>query len=67
MMPSPMDVDGGGERQPEVESNIETLTHQLQKISIKKLADEQKKIKKPVYINTSTLLKFSRSKKSDAD
>ncbi|GMF48567.1 unnamed protein product [Phytophthora fragariaefolia] len=49
-------------------TNIETLSNQLQKISISHLAKEQKKIKKPRYIDTSKLLTFKRgSKRASSD
>jgi hypothetical protein len=41
-------------------TNIEQLSTQLRKITIKSLADEQKKIRKPKYIDTSKLLRFHR-------
>ncbi|ETL24258.1 hypothetical protein L916_21729 [Phytophthora nicotianae] len=44
-------------------TNIETLSNQLQKISISHLAKEQKKKKAPRYIDTSKLLNFKRESK----
>lgn len=41
-------------------TNIEQLSSQLRKITIKSLANEQKKIKKPKFIDTSKLLRFHR-------
>lgn len=41
-------------------TNIEQLTKQLNKITVKSVANEQKKAKKPKYIDTSKLLKFHR-------
>lgn len=63
LMPSLMDIDGGGSK-PHVDdqTNIETLTDQLKKISLKSLSIEQKKKKKPKYIDTSKLLTFRREK-----
>lgn len=67
-----MEVDGSGadgldHSKPLTESkrdhgptNIQSLTSQLEKISIKKLSSDAKKAKKPKYIDTSKLLKFSR-------
>lgn len=43
-------------------TNIQILTDQLNKINTKTLEKEQKKIKKPRYIDTSKLLTFKRSK-----
>lgn len=81
LMGEPMEVDGDGldhESKPVKAAkrelgptNIETLTSQLQKVSIKQLASEQKKKKKPKYIDTSKLLNFKREarypKKKDED
>ena len=74
LMPSmrDMEVDGAGadgldHSKPLTESkrdhgttNIEQLTNALEKITIKKLAADSKKAKKPKYIDTSKLLRFSR-------
>jgi chemotaxis receptor (MCP) glutamine deamidase CheD len=76
-MPQAMGIDGSGEvdhSKPVAPSkndygstNIETLSNQLQKISINHLAKEQKK-KKPRYIDTSKLLNFKReSKRASSD
>ncbi|DBA02914.1 TPA: hypothetical protein N0F65_005941 [Lagenidium giganteum] len=72
-MPQAMDMDGSGEathEKPVVPSkndygstNIETMSNQLQKISISHLAKEQKKKKAPRYIDTSKLLNFKRESK----
>ncbi|KAL8013225.1 hypothetical protein Plhal710r2_c039g0136881 [Plasmopara halstedii] len=72
-MPQAMEIDGSGEvdhSKPVAPSkndygstNIETLSNQLQKISISHLAKKQKKMKKPRYIDTSKLLNFERESK----
>lgn len=70
LMPSTMEIDGDGcigtklltpSKQDHGSTSIETLNNQLQKISIKHLSDEQKKTKRPKYIDTSKLLNFTRS------
>ncbi|GMF37617.1 unnamed protein product [Phytophthora lilii] len=73
LMPEAMEIDGSGEvdhSKPVAPSkndygstNIETLSNQLQKISVSHLAKEQKKMKKPRYIDTSKLLNFKRESK----
>jgi len=64
-----MDIDGKGvdHSKPLTESkrdhgptNIQQLTDQLEKITIKKLATDAKKRAKPKYIDTSKLLRFTR-------
>ncbi|GMF31696.1 unnamed protein product [Phytophthora lilii] len=75
-MPQAMEIDGSGEvdhskpvapsRNNYGSTNIETLSNQLQKMSVSHLAKEQKKKKKPRYIDTSALLNFNRSKRSKA-
>lgn len=67
-----MEVDGSGadgldHSKPLTESkrvheptNIQSLTSQLEKITIKKMAADQKKAKKPKYISTEALLRFKR-------
>lgn len=75
-MPQAMEIDGSGEvdhTKPVAPSkndygstNIETLSNQLQKISISHLAKEQKKTRKPRYIDTSRLLNFKRESKAKA-
>ncbi|KAL8001190.1 hypothetical protein Plhal703r1_c19g0085731 [Plasmopara halstedii] len=72
-MPQAMEIDGSGEvdhSKPVAPSkndygstNIETLSNQLQKISVSHLAKEQKKMKKPRHIDTSKLLNFKRESK----
>ena len=72
-----MEIDGSGDvdhSKPVVPSkndygstNIETLTNKLSQISVSHLAKEQKKMKKPRYIDTSKSLNFKReSKRSKA-
>ncbi|GMF23871.1 unnamed protein product [Phytophthora lilii] len=68
LMPQAMEIDGSGEmdhsksvapsKNDYGSTNIETLSNQLQKINISQLAKEQKKSKKPKYIDTSKLLNF---------
>ena len=79
MMPSPMEIDGDGTTAGTVKAlvpaktdhgstNIETLTKQLEKVNVSQLAKEQKKKKKPKYIDTSKLLTFKRdSKRASSD
>jgi hypothetical protein len=77
-MPRPMEIDGSGEvdhskavspaKHDYGSTSIETLTNQIQKISVSHLANEQKKKKAPKYINTSSLLNFKReSKRASSD
>jgi len=72
LMPSmaDMEVDGGAidhskplrpAKAGPNQTNIEQLTTQLSDITISKLAEDAKKAKKPKYIDTSKLLKFSRA------
>jgi hypothetical protein len=42
-------------------TNIEALTSKLESITIKKIGADAKKRKKPKYIDTTKLLRFSRS------
>ncbi|KAK1928123.1 hypothetical protein P3T76_014995 [Phytophthora citrophthora] len=69
-----MDIDGDGvtsgtakplgpSKTDHGSTNIETLTKQLEKVSVSQLAKEQKKAKKPKYIDTSKLLTFKRDSK----
>ena len=78
LMPEAMDIDGSGEvdhsklvtpsKRDYGSTNIETLTNQLQKVSVSQLAKEQQKKKKPKYIDTSKLLNFTRnSKRASSD
>jgi hypothetical protein len=71
LMPTmaPMEIDGGGldhsnkltpAKAVPAPTNIEVLTKKLEQVSLKSMAKEAKKRKKPKYINTSALLKFSR-------
>jgi len=74
-----MEVDGSGANgldhsKPLTESkrdhgptNIQSLTNQLEKITIKQLSADAKKKKKPRYIDTSRLLRFSRTTKPSSD
>lgn len=69
-----MEVDGDGVKshyKPLTEAksvyaptNIQQLTNQLEKITIKKLATDAKRARKPKYIDTSKLLSFRRSQGS---
>lgn len=73
LMPEAMDVDGSGvvdhskpvtpAKRDHGSTNIETLTNQLQTISVSQMAKEHKKKKAPKYINTSKLLSFTRESK----
>ncbi|DBA00248.1 TPA: hypothetical protein N0F65_007892 [Lagenidium giganteum] len=76
-MPQPMDIDGDGVTSGTVKAlvaaktdhgstNIETPTKQLEKVNVSQLAKEQKKKKKPKYIDTSKLLTFKRDSKRDS-
>jgi hypothetical protein len=66
-----MEVDGDGtnslnkpllpSRAAIAPTNIQQLTSKLEKISLKKLASDAKRAKKPKYIDTSKLLHFTRS------
>jgi hypothetical protein len=42
-------------------TNIQTLTSQLEKITVKEIVKEQKKKRKPKYIDTTSLLRFTRA------
>lgn len=71
-MPSASDVevDGGAldhskvltpSKQEHQHTNIQALTDKLESITIKKIRADAKKRKKPKYIDTTKLLRFSRS------
>lgn len=63
-----MEVDGSGSSMAPIApskrdhgpTNIQSLTSQLEKITIRKISDDAKKLKRPKYIDTSKLLRFKR-------
>ena len=75
LRPTPMDIDGSGEvdhskpvapsKREYAPTNIEVLTNKIQKLGVKSIGDEAKKIKKVKYINTSALLNFNRESKKN--